>query len=139
MQPFPEFTLTGADGTSITKASLAGKKSLIWFTRSTCPDSVGMQLIAGLDDKLGGKAFTVVVVLVDVDEPSPWLVGWRDGFGRPDWKVAPNKPGDLSAKVNSPSLETKVLLDEQGNVIDTTTWLVDADYVDSLREHVVGP
>jgi len=133
---FPEFTLAGADGMSITKTSLAGTKSLIWFTRSTCPDSEGMQGVAGLDDELSGKAFTIVVVLVDLHEPAPWLDEWRDSFGRPDWKVAPEEPAGLWAKHGEPGLESKFLLDEQSTVIDTTTRLVDADYLATLREYL---
>jgi hypothetical protein len=87
---------------------------------------------------LGSKAVTVVVVLVDLQEPQPWLGEWRDGFGRPDWKVAPDEPGGLSAIAHDPALETKMLLDEHGSVIDTTTRLVDQDYLDILREHVTA-
>src|SRR5256885_3997488 len=98
---------------------MAGKKSLIWFTQSGGPDADGMHHLAELNDQLGSKAVTVVVVLVDLQEPQPWLGEWRDGFGRPDWKVAPDEPGGLSAKAHDPALETKVLLDEHGSVIDT--------------------
>lgn len=136
---FPDFTLTGVDGKKITKASLAGKKTLIWFTDSSCPDADGVQQTAQLDDKLGGQAFHVMAVLVNLRESSPELGEWRDAFGRPDWLVAPDSRGDLTTKVHLQALETKFLLDEHGTVVDVRADLVTPDYLNLLRQQAAKP
>jgi hypothetical protein len=133
---FPDFTLTGADGTPITRATLAGKKTLIWFTDSSCPDPDGLTRTAALDDELGGQAFTVLAVLVNLRAPSPTQREWRDAFGRPDWLIAPDERGALSTKVGGRALETKFLLDEHGTVLNVTTDLVTDDYLTALREQI---
>jgi AhpC/TSA family protein len=133
---FPEFTLTGADGTPITRATLAGKKALIWFTDSSCPDPDGLARTAELDDELGGQTFTVLGVLVNLREPSPAEREWRDAFGRPDWLVGPDERGELSSKVGLRTVETKYLLDEHGTVLNVTTSLVTDGYLTTLREQV---
>lgn len=133
---FPDFTLTGVDGTPITRATLTGKKTLIWFTDSSCPDPDGLTRTAGLDDALGGQAFTVLAVLVNLRTPSPAQRQWRDAFGRPDWLVGADENGQLSSKVGLRALETKFLLDEHGTVLNVTTSLVTDGYLTALRRQV---
>lgn len=97
--PFPAFSLTEADGRTLTNASLKGKPSIVWFTTSYCvPCQQGAALVSDLDDELGGDAFDVLVVFVDPSEPRSALTSWRDRFANDDWLVALDD-GTLSEKV----------------------------------------
>lgn len=131
---FPDFTLTSAGGEQITRASLAGMKTLVWFTDSSCPDADGIARTAALDDQLGRHGFRVLAVLVNLRQPSPLASEWRDAFGRPDWLVTADEQGALSTAVKLPAVETKFLLDEHGTVLNVSTDLITDQYLALLRE-----
>jgi cytochrome oxidase Cu insertion factor (SCO1/SenC/PrrC family) len=135
-KPFPDFTLTAVDGRPVTKASLAGRKAIVWFTDSTCvPCQLGAVQVARLDDQLGGEAFHVVAVFVNPAEPTGALRAWRARYARPDWQVALDEQG-LANTLRLRYLDTKVLLDEHGMILDVDPAPVDTGYVRRLREAV---
>lgn len=98
--PFPTFSLTEAEGRTLTNDSLKGKPSIVWFTTSYCvPCQQGAALVSRLDDELGGEAFDVLVVFVDPNEPMSALTSWRAEFANEDWIVALDHGNELSEKV----------------------------------------
>ena len=36
------------------------------------------------------------MVFLDQRSPSSMLAAWRDAFGRPDWRIAPDRDGAVS-------------------------------------------
>ncbi|MFD0205017.1 MULTISPECIES: TlpA family protein disulfide reductase [Saccharothrix] len=134
---FPDFTLTELDGTKVDKSVLTGKKSLIWFTDSTCaPCQSGAVKVREVDDEYGGEAFEVVAVFVNPREPETSLRSWRDTYARPDWRTAYDADGVLSGKVGLKYLDTKYLLDERGEVVDVDSAPVDAAYIARLKKEL---
>jgi len=135
---FPAFTLTTATGSRITKSSLAGHKSLIWFTAmSACPScGPGALQVRQIDQQLGGNAFQVLLVFVNVTGPTSDLTSWRDTYGQSNWTVAADNQDQLALKVNIPCLDTKFVLDEHGNILDINSNPVDSSYLTMLRQKV---
>lgn len=136
--PFPTFSLTEADGRTVTNDSLKGKPSIVWFTTSYCiPCQQGAVIVSQLDDELGGDAFDVLVVFVDPGEPMSALTDWRDRFANDDWMVALDD-GTLSEKAGLRYLDTKFLLDESGTIRNIDVVQADDNYLKLVRQEVTG-
>lgn len=134
---FPDFTVRDVDGRTITKGSISGKPTIIWFTASYCvPCQVGAKRVAQLEDQLGAKAFNVLALFVDPKESASDLRGWRQQFARPDWMVALDT--DLSRRVNLQDLDTKYLLDKSGVIRNFDVSTADDRYLDVVRQAVNG-
>lgn len=134
-QPFPDFAVTEIDGRTITRDSLKGKPSIVWFTTTYCvPCQIGAVAVAGLDDELGGSAFDVLVLFVDPSESPEALAQWRAQFARDDWMVALDTT--LASQVDLRFLDTKFLLDPEGVVQDIDVNIADQDYLDLIRREV---
>lgn len=134
---FPDFRVTDVDGRIVTRDSLGGKPSIIWFTTSYCvPCQIGARVVAGLDDELGGNAFNVLVLFVDPGESSADLVSWRDQFANPDWIVAFDPNLTLAKEVQLRFLDTKILLDENGIITNIDVNIADQGYLALLRQAV---
>lgn len=134
---FPDFRVTEASGHVLTRASLRGKPSIIWFTTTYCvPCQVGAKTVADLDDELGGKAFNVLVVFVDPGEPVSEPVRWRSLFANADWLVALDRGLTLTQKVQLRYLDTKYLLDSAGRIVSLDVSIADDKYVSRVRETV---
>lgn len=131
---FPDVTVADADGETISTSSLTGKPTLVWFSDSSCPDVDGVRRIAGLDEETGGHDVQIFMVFLDQRSPSSMLADWRDAFGRPDWLIAPDRDGAVSAAAGVRMPETKILLDEHATIIDQTSRLVDDAYLSLLRQ-----
>ncbi len=134
---FPSFELTAAgSGDVLTRSSLKGKPSIVWFTTSYCvPCQIGASRVAPVDDELGGKAFNVLVVFVDPREPASALINWRQ-FGRSDWRVALDRGNDLATKVGLRVLDTKFLLDRRGVIENVDFAVADNAYLGKVRKTV---
>ncbi|WP_432838859.1 TlpA disulfide reductase family protein [Dactylosporangium sp. CA-092794] len=135
---FPDFALTSPDGQQISKASLAGKKSIIWFVDEwTCASCApGAVQVSKLDDETGGDAFNVLAVFVTGSQKPSDLDGWRNRYARPDWLVATDTGNRLASSVKLPCLDSKFLLDESGIILDVHTQVTDSGYVSMLRSEV---
>jgi len=134
-QLFPEFTVTDVERRRITRETLNGKPAIIWFTTSYCvPCQVGARVVAKLDDELGGRAFTVLVLFVDPNESPAELRGWRGQFARDDWMVALD--GTLANRVALRYLDTKYLLDRAGAIRNIDVNAADDRYLDLIRQAV---
>lgn len=135
---FPDFELTEAStGQVLTRASLRGKPSIVWFTTSYCiPCQIGAKPVAALDDELGGKAFDLLIVFVDPQEPPSALLWWRDQFARPDWLVALDADNSLAQAVGLRFLDTKFLLDSSGVIRDIDFQVANDRYVKLIRKAV---
>jgi thiol-disulfide isomerase/thioredoxin len=134
-KPFPAFSFTDIDGRLVTKDSLSGKPTFIWFTTSYCiPCQQGAASVARLDDRLGGDAFNVVVVFVDPSEGRAALTSWRERFGRSDWLVALDPNDTFARAVHLRALDTKFLLDAQGDLQDVNLYPVDPAYLALLQQ-----
>jgi len=137
--PFPHFSLTEADGRTLTNDSLKGKPSIVWFTTSYCiPCQQGAALVSRLDDELGGEAFDVLVVFVDPNEPMSALTSWRGEFANEDWIVALDDGNDLSEKVGLRFLDSKFLLGENGTIVNIDVAQADNRYLELVREEVTS-
>jgi hypothetical protein len=106
----------------------------VWFAVSSCPDVDGLHRIAALDEETGGQALQIVMVFLDQRSPSAMLAAWRDAFGRPDWLIAPDEDGAVSAAAGVRMPETKMLLDAHATIVDQTSSLVDDTYLGLLRQ-----
>lgn len=136
---FPGFSVTDVDGRVVTRDSLAGTPTIIWFTTSYClPCQAGAVQVARLDDQLGGSALNVLVMFVDPGEGAQALTSWRDRFGNPDWMVALDRDGTLANAVGLRFLDTKLLLGPDGSLRDVNTAPVDPAYLTLLRGAVRG-
>ncbi len=136
---FPPFSLTEAEGRTLTNDSLKGKPSIVWFTTSYCvPCQQGAALVSQLDDELGGDAFDVLVVFVDPNEPVSALTSWRERFANGDWMVVLDDGNELSEKVGLRFLDSKFLLDESGTIRNIDVVQADDDYLKLLKEKVAG-
>lgn len=134
---FPEFLVTDADDRKLTRASLKGKPSVVWFTTSYCvPCQVGAREVSQLDDELGGDKFDVLVVFVDPNEPTSALESWKESFANGDWLVALDKDNTLANVVRLRQLDTKFLLNQAGVIQNVDLDIADNDYLDLIREHV---
>lgn len=73
------FTLTNASGTRVTEKDFAGKKMLVFFGFTSCPDVCpgGLQVISSALDKLGAKAdrLTPIFITLDAERDTPEKVG----------------------------------------------------------------
>lgn len=134
---FSDFEVTEVGGRTLTGDSLQGKPAIVWFTTSYCvPCQVGARDAAKLDDELGGKAFDVLVIFVDLAETPADLSNWRKEFARPDWMVALDGDLDLSRKVGLRSLDSKFLLDREGLIQNIDFAQVNDRYLSILRQTV---
>jgi hypothetical protein len=131
---FPDFTVQDADGVTISRSALTGKPTLVWFAVSSCPDVDGLHRIARLDEETGGHALRILMVFLDQRSPSAMLAAWRDAFGRPDWLIAPDRDGAVSAAAGVRMPETKILLDAHATIVDQTSSLADDTYLGLLRQ-----
>jgi hypothetical protein len=131
---FPDIAIEDVDGTTYSISALRGKPTLVWFSDSTCPDVDGVGRVARLDEETGGDALQILVVMIDQRAPGPLLAAWRDAFGRPDWMIAPDREGVVSAAAGVRRPETKFLLDERTMIVDQTGSLVDDAYLNLLRQ-----
>jgi cytochrome oxidase Cu insertion factor (SCO1/SenC/PrrC family) len=134
---FPDFELMTPDGEQVTRASLAGKPSIIWFTIKGCiPCEQGAPKVARIDDEAGGKAFGVLVVFIDPRESTDTLTRWRDTFGRPDWTVALDSQNELTNAVKVQYLDTKFLLDERGKILNVDVQPVNDNYLRIVQDAI---
>ena len=135
---FPSFSLSTLDGERVTKESLAGKNSLMWFTDAACaPCQIGAVKVRQLNDELADRAVRVVAVFVNPNEPKSALASWRENYAGEDWGIALDSAARLSSSVDLRALDTKFLLDEKGKVLDVDVDVdaaqVDDTYLDLLR------
>lgn len=134
-RPFPDFSLATMDGREITKESLAGEKTLVWFTDSACaPCQVGAAKVRKLNDELKDRAIRVVAVFVNPNEPDSALETWRARYAGADWAVARDSSAELSASVGLKYLDTKFILNELGKIVDVDAEPVDDAYLALVRE-----
>jgi thiol-disulfide isomerase/thioredoxin len=134
---FPDFTMTGLDGKQITKESLSGKKSIVWFTDSTCvPCQLGAVKVRQFEESVGGEPLHVFAVFANTRELPSTLTSWRYTYGRADWRMALDARNALTQTVQLQYLDTKFLLDEHGKILDITSRPVDENYLNLLREKV---
>lgn len=132
---FPDFTVTEVYGSTITKATLRGIPTIVWFTTSWCtPCQIGAKEVSKLDNELGGKAFDVLVIFVDPKEKNEDLVNWRSKFANQDWMVAfDNDLTSLAKRVNLKFLDSKFLLDKDGIIKNIDFKQADDKYLDTIR------
>jgi ABC-type cobalt transport system substrate-binding protein len=136
-KPFPAFSLAAPGGGQVTKSSLLGKPSIVWFVgadSSMCPSCASSALqVRQLDRNLGGSAFRVLLVFVNASGSASTLTAWRNAYGEPNWLVAADGGDQLAVKVKIPCLDTKLVLNRQGNIVGVNSTPVDASYVSQLR------
>lgn len=136
-KPFPDFGLTDIDGKTVNRAAFTGKKTIVWFTDSSCePCQLGAVRVRQLENQLGGQAFAVLAVFVNPQESSSALSAWRTSYGRSDWRVALDTNGALAQKVQLQTLDTKFLLGPDGNILNVDPNPVDDTYVQMLQQKV---
>lgn len=131
---YPDVTVEDADGATISTSSLTGRPTLVWFAVSSCPDVDGLHRIVRLDEETGGHTLRILMVFLDQRSPSSMLAAWRHTFGRPDWLIAPDRDGAVSAAAGVRMPETKILLDEHATIVDQTSRLVDDAYLRLLHD-----
>jgi len=137
---FPDFKVIEVDGKEITRDSLKSKPAIIWFTTSWCvPCQIGAREVVKVDNELGGEAFNVLVVFVDLRESKDDLINWRKDFANPDWMVAfDNETTLLAQRINLRFLDSKFLLDKNGVIKNIDFKIADKAYLNTIRGVVSG-
>jgi len=131
---FPDFKVVEVDGKEITRDSLKGKPSIVWFTTGWCvPCQIGARDVAKVDDELGGQAFNVLVVFVDPRESKDDLINWRKNFANPDWMVAFDQ-GGLAERIGLKFLDSKFILDKDSIVKNIDFKQADDNYLNTIRQ-----
>lgn len=135
---FPDFEVTEVDGTSITRDSFRGKPAIVWFTTSWCvPCQIGAREVSKLDNELGGEAFNVLVIFVDLSEKDSDLINWRKSFANEDWMVAfDNELTNLAKKAEIRFLDSKFLLDKNGVIKNIDFKQADENYLNTIERIV---
>jgi len=138
--PFPSFNLTEIDGAPVSMETLSGRPAIIWFTTAWCvPCQIGAMEVARLDEELGGDAFDVFVVFVDLSESADALRGWRDEFAAPDWQVGFDDPANsLAARIGLQYLDSKYLVNADGILLNQDFRIADDAYLEIIRTAVEG-
>jgi thiol-disulfide isomerase/thioredoxin len=132
---FPDFNLTEVSGETITRDSLKGKPTIVWFTATWCtPCQIGAKKVAQLQKELGADKLNVLVVFVDPKESASDLRNWRNQFANPDWKLALNN--GLAEKIGIHYLDSKYLLGSDGVIQDFNTSIADDQYLALIRSAV---
>ena len=136
--PFPDFSVTEVGGKTITKDSLKGKPAIVWFTTSWCvPCQIGAREVSKLDNELGGNAFNVLVIFVDLREKDSDLIDWRQKFANEDWMVAfDNDLTNLAKKADIRFLDSKFILDRNGIIKNIDFKQADGNYLNTIRQIV---
>ncbi|GEM_PF-1852665 len=138
--PFPAFELVDVDGRTINNETILGKPTVLWFTTSWCvPCQIGARHVATFDKELGDAAFNVVVVFVDPRESDSDLREWRRKFGNDDWVVAfDNAVAPLAQMAAVQYLDTKFLINSNGQLVDIDVQLAKDAYLRKIRSVVQG-
>ncbi|MBI2426472.1 MAG: TlpA family protein disulfide reductase [Candidatus Kerfeldbacteria bacterium] len=132
---FPDFSLTEVSGETITRDSLKGKPTIVWFTATWCtPCQIGAKKVAQLQKELGDDKLNVLVVFVDPKESASDLRNWRNQFAHPDWKLAFDN--GLAEKIGIRYLDSKYLLGSDGVIQDFNTSIADDQYLALIRSAV---
>lgn len=132
---FPDFKLTDIDGQPMNRSSVAGRRTLVWFTDSGCqPCQLGAARVRQLEEQPSSPALAVLAVFVNPQESNSTLSSWRATYGRPDWKVALDADGSLARQVGLRTLDTKFLLGPDGKVLDVDSNPVDDAYILMLQQ-----
>lgn len=133
---FPAFSVIDVEGVAITNDTLKRRPAIIWFTTSWCiPCQIGALEVARLDNELGGKAFDVLVIFVDLRETENDLRKWRKKFTNEDWIVAfDNEQTKLSSRIRLKFLDSKFILDKKGIIQNIDFELADEDYLNTIRK-----
>jgi len=135
---FPDFKVAEVDGASITRDVLKGKTAIVWFTTSWCvPCQIGAREVSKLDNELGGNAFNVLVIFVDLSEKDSDLIDWRQKFANEDWMVAfDNNLTNLAKKADIRFLDSKFILDKNGVIKNIDFKQADGNYLNTIRQIV---
>jgi cytochrome oxidase Cu insertion factor (SCO1/SenC/PrrC family) len=132
---FPDFNLTEVNGGTITRDSLKGKPTIVWFTTTWCtPCQIGAKKVAQLQKELGTDKLNVLVFFVDPRESENDLRNWRSQFANPDWKLVLNN--GLAEKIGIRYLDSKYLLGNDGVIEDFNTNIADDQYLALIRSAV---
>lgn len=133
----PDFKLVEVGGEAITRETVKGKPALIWFTASYCtPCQEGALLLRPILEALGPDRIRIVVVFIDPTDPPAALVDWRQRFGRPEWDVALDGER-MTRDFRVQYLDTKYLLDREGNIVYTDVVMLDPNVWRPAIEKVV--
>lgn len=112
----PDFQLTDIDGKPVSKATLAGKPVIIWFTASYCvPCQIAAKEIKRLDSDMDGNAFNVLMVFIDPKESAEDLRNWKTNYANDDWVMAFGNDQMIN-EYQVRFLDTQRLLDGDGIV-----------------------
>lgn len=113
----PNFALKDSDGRTVSRESLEGKPTIIFFTATWCvPCQVGAKELLRYDLQTGGNAFNVVIVFVDPRETNDQIKQWKTDFGGSNWFTALDTTG-MANDYQVKYLDTKYVLDGSGTIV----------------------
>jgi cytochrome oxidase Cu insertion factor (SCO1/SenC/PrrC family) len=113
----PGFRLTDIEQRIITRDSLKGKPTIIFFTTTWCvPCQIGAKELLKYDLETGDNKFNVVIVFVDPRETNEQIKQWKNNFGGKDWYTALDTSG-MQFDYQVRYLDTKYVLDKNGIIV----------------------
>lgn len=139
----PDFTLIDPEGRTVTRDSLKGKPTFIFFTTTWCvPCQVGAKELQRYDLETGDDAFNVVIVFLNVEVPgyakdtNETVKHWKDSFGGKDSFTALDTTGMVQT-YQVRYLDTKYVLDGNGIIRWTDVYPLRYETAKSVLEPLI--
>jgi len=134
----PHFQLKDTDGRIVSRETLQGRPTMIFFTTTWCtPCQTGAKELLRYDRETGDNAFNVVIVFVDKSETNEQIKQWKKSFGGTDWFTALDTEG-MASNYQVRFLDTKYVLDKNGIIVWKDIYELKYDVAKNVLQPLLG-